>query len=355
LRKLDITKNIGGDPVAVCLSDALITNRSLTSLKYDSNDITMEGWKTFKDCLQHNHFLHELPVPQADITKCISLSKDKPTTQKIIASIMLGIQERLKANQPKMFSVKAVGIIENPNWMYRELMEDTHLAIDKFGGLEHQGYWGVYDGHGGVDVAVFVRKILHQNVMQCLVNATDIKKSMKDAYLKTNKQVLEYCASISGSTAVSVLLRKNQNGERCVYTANVGDSRAVLCRGGEALRLSVDHVPDDKEEYERLTKQNIKVDNGRIDGLSVSRSFGDKDFIQHGVIAEPYVSCTVLKPEDTHIVVACDGLWDVMTDQQAIDLIKNETSDAQKASEKLSYYAIEKGTQDNVTIMVIIL
>ncbi len=55
---------------------------------------------------------------------------------------MLGIQEKLKANLPKLFSVKAVAVSEDPNWMYREMMEDTHISIDKFGGVEHQGFWG---------------------------------------------------------------------------------------------------------------------------------------------------------------------------------------------------------------------
>ncbi len=64
--------------------------------------------------------------------------------------------------------------------------------------------------------------------MQCMMQCGDVLKAHKEAYLKTNKQALEYCLSSSGATAASVFIRKNSNGERCLYAANVGDATAVL-------------------------------------------------------------------------------------------------------------------------------
>jgi len=258
-------------------------------------------------------------------------------------------------NQPKLFSVKSIGIIEDPNLMFREMMEDSHISIDRFGGQKNQGYWGVYDGHGGPEVAQCVKKILHQNLLQCLSQSSDVLKSLKDSYIKTSKQVLEYCNSKSGSTAVSALIMKNEKGERWIHVANVGDSRAVLCRNGKSERLSFDHNPSNEQETERIQRLGGKIKEGRINNLSVSRSFGDKDYVVFGITAEPYVSSTLISTSDTHLIIATDGLWDVVSDQEAVDFIKNELSDAQKLSEKLLNYALERGSQDNITIIVIIL
>jgi len=95
--------------------------------------------------------------------------------------------------------------------------------------------------------------------------------------------------------------------------------------------------------------------NGRLGGsLAVSRAFGDVEFKRAGLIADPYFTETLLTPTDTHLILACDGLWDVATDQDAVDLIKNDT-DVQRMSEDLLYYSLDQGTKDNVTIMVIAL
>ncbi len=91
-------------------------------------------------------------------------------------------------------------------------------------------------------------------------------------------------------------------------------------RDGNAERLTVDHTPDQADEFQRLGNFSGKIENGRLEGttspffaysfsgLAVSRAFGDKDHIQFGVIADPHVSCTVLTPTDSHVVIASDGV-----------------------------------------------
>jgi len=70
------------------------------------------------------------------------------------------------------------------------------------------------------------------------------------------------------------------------------------------------------------------------------------------VVGSPYTTETELCEEDELLILACDGLWDVAGDQQAVDLIR-EVADAQEASKILLSYALGKSTTDNVTILVV--
>ncbi|KAG9007054.1 Protein phosphatase 2C 1 [Tulasnella sp. JGI-2019a] len=139
---------------------------------------------------------------------------------------------------------------------------------------------------------------------------------------------------------------------RVLYTANVGDARAVLSRSGKAIRLTYDHKGSDKAEVKRITEAGGFVLNNRVNGvLAVTRSLGDtamKEF----VVGSPYTSEMELTPEDEWLIIACDGLWDVVEDQPAVELIKDCT-DPQQASEVLLKHALDNFSHDNVTVLVV--
>ncbi|KAG8871897.1 Protein phosphatase 2C 1 [Tulasnella sp. 331] len=139
---------------------------------------------------------------------------------------------------------------------------------------------------------------------------------------------------------------------RVLYTANVGDARAVLSRGGKAIRLTYDHKGSDKAEVKRITEAGGFVLNNRVNGvLNVTRSLGDtamKEF----VVGSPYTSEMELIPEDEFLIIACDGLWDVVEDQRAVELIQH-CQDPQQASEVLLKHALENFSHDNVTVLVV--
>ncbi|KAK0554411.1 mgpp2cl-1, protein phosphatase 2C-like protein 1 [Tilletia horrida] len=143
-----------------------------------------------------------------------------------------------------------------------------------------------------------------------------------------------------------------KNVRRVLYTANAGDARAVLCRGGKAIRLTYDHKGSDAQETKRIQDAGGFVMNNRVNGvLAVTRSLGDssmKDF----VVGAPYTTETTLGAEDTFLIVACDGLWDVTEDQEAVDLIA-EVTDPQQASEILLKHALDNFSTDNTSVMVI--
>lgn len=229
------------------------------------------------------------------------------------------------------------------------------MIVDGFGGVQDQGYFAIYDGHGGRGAVDFTAKNLHKNLLELLESNPDIDPSeaLRQSYLLTDKQMGDTQIQFSGTTVISGLLRK-QGGKRTLYMANAGDARAVLCRNGKAERLSYDHKGSDEGETKRIIDAGGFVVLNRVNGiLAVTRSLGDhamKDY----VIGEPHLVTTELDPTDTHLILACDGLWDVTSDQDAIDLILPE-SDAQKMSDKLLLHALRNGSTDNISVMVVIL
>lgn len=142
------------------------------------------------------------------------------------------------------------------------------------------------------------------------------------------------------------------NSRRVLYTANAGDARGVLCRAGRAVRLTYDHKGSDKQEAKRITDAGGFVMSGRVNGvLAVTRSLGDSSMKEY-VVGSPYTTETELGSEDEFLILACDGLWDITGDQGAIDLVRH-ISDAQVAAETLVKHALERQTNDNVTVLVV--
>ncbi len=131
----------------------------------------------------------------------------------------------------------------------------------------------------------------------------------------------------SGSTAVVALLQ----GREALVVANAGDSRCVLSRGGRALELSRDHKPDDPQELARIRAAGGSVADGRVEGnLNLSRALGDLTYKQEArlpparqmITAQPEVRTLALTPQDDFLVMACDGIWNVLSSQQVVDHVR---------------------------------
>lgn len=253
-------------------------------------------------------------------------------------------------------SVKDVGISSDPNKAHRERMEDAHVLIDKFGGIPTQGYFAIYDGHGGKSAVEFVQEHLHENLLLEMSKGVSIAEAFRAAYLNTDKELAVKDPGKAGCTAVSALFVRKDDNTRMLYIANVGDSHAFLLREGKSIRLTYEHKPSDPKEAERLKaiEGGIWISNNKVAGmLAVSRAFGNKE-LKNWVPADPSVNEILLTSEDRFLVLACDGLWDVCTPLMLEPLVmKNATESAQNISNRLVQYALEHKTTDNVTVMVI--
>lgn len=213
-------------------------------------------------------------------------------------------QEEEGTPRKKYTSVNSVGISHDRNARFRRTMEDEHIIVDNFGNDPDQGYFAIYDGHGGRGAVEFTAKTLHLNLLEELKNEDEpVGKLFTQAYLKTDKQMGETQIQFSGTTCITVLIRK-KNGERWLHCANAGDARAVLCRNGVAERLSYDHKGSDEAETKRIVDAGGFVVLNRVNGiLAVTRSLGDhamKDY----VTGEPYLKDVKLDPSDTHLILA---------------------------------------------------
>lgn len=123
-----------------------------------------------------------------------------------------------------------------------------------------------------------------------------------------------------GATCCFTLIRKEQNARR-LYVANLGDTRAVLNLDGKAMRLTVDHKATDPDEQMRVKREGGEIVRGRVNNrLAVTRAFGDLDLKPY-VSIKPDVRVVELTPSARYMIMASDGLWDVLEDQVDLEMM----------------------------------
>jgi serine/threonine protein phosphatase PrpC len=204
---------------------------------------------------------------------------------------------------------------------------------------------------------------------------TSIPECLERALLVTDIQARQYGITSSGSTVAMCLIHIPTN---TLYTANVGDARIVhgqrrvmthettsdddtkITTNYVATRLSHDHSAQDPVEINRITQDKGGFCfKGRVAGvLAVARSLGDfglKEF----VTAEPYTHVhnqqqkqQEQEQDNQFVILACDGVWDVLSDQQAVDIVSQFEGNKEDVAAKLTKYAIQRGTTDNITVVV---
>ncbi|KAF9877950.1 protein phosphatase 2C [Colletotrichum karsti] len=169
----------------------------------------------------------------------------------------------------------------------------------------------------------------------------------------TSEEPADDKAAATSPEATHAKLKNSASRQRVLYTANVGDARIILCRAGKALRLSYDHKGSDENEGKRIANAGGLILNNRVNGvLAVTRALGDT-YMKDLVTGHPYTTETVIQPEsDEFIIIACDGLWDVCSDQEAVDLVRN-LEDPVEASKLLVDHALNRFSTDNLSCMIV--
>ncbi|PRP86829.1 hypothetical protein PROFUN_05046 [Planoprotostelium fungivorum] len=215
-------------------------------------------------------------------------------------------------------------------------MEDMNLILFPWTNDRTRGLFSVYDGHAGNECA---RKaidrfpeIFEEQIEETSVDQTD---SLTETFRILDEELATY--EYEGCTATSILIWEHGD-YRYIQSANVGDSTAFIKRGDNVEALSKDHKPIYPEERQRIIDMGIEFGphQTRVGGLAVSRALGDH-FLKNerlGVISVPYVSPPIqLKEEDTMVILASDGLWDVMSGQEAVEYCCNYDDADTMASE----------------------
>lgn len=262
-------------------------------------------------------------------------------------------------------------------------------------------FFAVYDGHGGSQASRFCMEKLHHALAEELSSMSYVEegnggsslssmweKAMASCFSKVDREVGGVCPngqcddvdsavnccrdSIApenvGTTAVVAVVSSCQ-----IVVANCGDSRAVLSRGGKAIPLSRDHKPDRDDEYNRIEAAGGRViywDGHRVGGLlALSRAIGDR-YLKRYVVSEPEVTCLHRTEEDECLILASDGLWDVINNDTVCEIARKclDSSRRKHASGTFALgedpacaataallvkLAYGRGSKDNISVVVI--
>mmetsp|Transcript_243 Transcript_243/g.754 ORF Transcript_243/g.754 Transcript_243/m.754 type:complete len:336 (+) Transcript_243:791-1798(+) len=236
---------------------------------------------------------------------------------------------------------------------WRAQMEDDHLHKLGLPDASDVSLFGVYDGHGGDFVAHYVARKFPEHLSRAGTLrgsdadfATTATKAFETALMSIDAELLqqpevESGQDQSGSTSVMTLISPKH-----IVCANTGDSRAVLCRAGQAVPLSDDHKPYNPEEKARIEAAGGTVKFNRVNGdLAVSRALGDFVYKRcetverkaQAVTAFPEVMVEARDSDkDEFVVLACDGIWDVMTSQQVVEKVRSLLVDGRPAERSSS-------------------
>ena len=257
---------------------------------------------------------------------------------------------------------------------WRKRQEDAHIANLDLGPSNKTQVFGVFDGHGGCEVAKFVANHFTEEFLKnpnYLRN--DIKKALEENYQKMDNLMLEkegseeLLAEYQKSKEEAAKIKENNKNsqiemlrqvidpkeqpdakismftgctanvlviqDKKMYFANAGDSRSVICKKGQAIAMSVDHKPSIPAELKRIEKAGGWVSDGRVLGnLNLSRGIGDSEYKvdkklkpEQQIISNfPDIKTDNLTEDVDFIVIACDGIWDCKTNQEVCDFFTDK-------------------------------
>ncbi|XP_044983688.1 probable protein phosphatase 2C 21 [Hordeum vulgare subsp. vulgare] len=295
---------------------------------------------------------------------------------------------------------------------FRYEMEDALTAVLDLDGCSSTSFFGVYDGHGGADVALYCSRQFHIELIKEPDYRKNLHTALEHVYFRideklkrsdewkrepahspgnsTLKKLLKaaLCAvkdryvppQHEGTTACVALIRGNQ-----IFVANVGDSRCVLSRNGQANDLSIDHKPDLQHERERIERAGgqvtrdgnpqrdisgriVRVDVGihRVGGiLAISRAIGDFQFKRNKTLspAQQIVTCcpdihTVDITDDAEfLIIASDGIWEAKASQEAVDFVRQRLqsgeTDLSVICERLLDSCLGRRMSDNMSVILV--
>jgi protein phosphatase 1L len=228
-------------------------------------------------------------------------------------------------------------------------------------------YYGIFDGHGGAEVSIYLknnmRNIILQRINELFIHNDDekhidVSQLLYDSFKQIVNDIPYKLAINTGSTAVVILKRNKQ-----IWVANVGDSRAIMNNGHDIVELTKDHKPTDEKEYKRIISLGGNVSKAyhgdvyRVNGiLAVSRAIGDFSLAPH-VSWKPDVKLFSIEDSNHYILMATDGVWDVLSNNNVINIINNKIMNEEWKDIGRTIISTSRiqGSGDNIVCMFIIL
>ena len=287
-------------------------------------------------------------------------------------------EENKKTIKPKSKCFISYAYIDYPNLEHRKEMEDFHCIKQALGKRYNLSYFAIFDGHGGKEVASFLSINLHHYLINELnniqfgindeENINNIIECIKLAFIKIDKDILanDNLANDVGSTATLIFIyynnlnaienynNENQNLERTLICANIGDSSGYLINKSNIKLITKHHKCEDASEVKRIRDQGGIVFQGRIFGkLILTRTLGDKEMKKYGVIPEPDFYIKKIEKDDFFVIIASDGIWDVINEGELFKIGNEKKLSSEAFSKKIMDIAKERDTRDNSSCIVI--
>ncbi|XP_048412255.1 protein phosphatase 1F isoform X2 [Stegostoma tigrinum] len=248
----------------------------------------------------------------------------------------------------------------------RRKMEDRHVTLLDFNTLfgikdeKERAFFAVFDGHGGVDAAVYAATHLHVNFAHQKMSLTQPEEALRQAFKQTDEMFLQRAKRKklrSGTTGVAALVVGDT-----LHIAWLGDSQVMMVQQGLVVTLMDPHKPEKESEKQRIEDLGgcvVFLGCWRVNGtLAVSRAIGDID-------QKPYVSGDAdsasfkLNGTEDYVVLACDGFFDGVEPSRVVDLVQEHLQenggDGSTVAESLVAAAKEGGSNDNITVVLVFL
>lgn len=236
--------------------------------------------------------------------------------------------------------------------------------------LDHEPnnhFFAVFDGHGGKDVAQYCSTRAHQVYFSVKAEHPDwlSPQVWTQTYQQLDKEIQTHLAiedaDCEGATSTTCHLTALPNGRFQISVANVGDSKAILIDDNDLRVLSETHRPTNEAEEKRVKAEGGRITgerNKRLNGrLAVTRALGDHLMKKttKGLTSTPFIQDTVTVDDSIQsvIVMASDGLWDVVPDSLVMHTVRSATESATAIAEKLKGLALQHRSMDNIAVVVV--
>ena len=297
---------------------------------------------------------------------------------KISKKKKINIIKKLNDSEKYNYCFLSYAYNEYDNFPFRKSMEDFHCIKKNLLVTNNNeiifSYFAIFDGHSGKEISSYLSQNFHKILFSQLKtlnsfidnenNINKIISLIKNSFISADKKIINELSLKNevGSTATIVLLFKlgtESFFSKYLICANIGDSRGYILSNTTLTQITKDHNCRNDEEVSRIKKSGGIVFNNRVYGtLMLTRSFGDKELKKHGVISEPDFFVKKINEDDKFAIVASDGVWDAVKENDILELEKKSRNgdwafSSDEFSKKIVRLAVDKGTMDNVSCIVI--
>lgn len=254
-------------------------------------------------------------------------------------------------------------------------MEDAHTHILPTKKNDKLAFFGVFDGHGGDQAAIFAAKFVltfienseaYESLDPRKLEPGQVARAMMEGFIDCDEDLKEIPGfkdglDFSGSTGTAAFVTPTH-----LIIGNTGDSRTVLCKSDKVAFATIDHKPKDEKERIRIEAAGGHIADERVNGdLASARSFGDFRYkldpnlppSRQQITVLPDVTILDRSDEDQFLILACDGVWDVMSNLECtryvLTALRKGISLA-NTCEMVLDECLRKSSGDNMSIMILL-